>query len=77
MINDKVAEKVKNGAVLPIPEHLENSNGPIIAETEEGMALAIYQNIQISQGLLNQLKYCEMIKNKKVTVIEKVSFIWK
>lgn len=41
-INDKVAEKVKNGALLTIPEHLKTCNGPIIAETEDGVALAIY-----------------------------------
>jgi tRNA pseudouridine55 synthase len=42
LINDKVAEKVKNGALLTMPEHLKNSNGPIIAETIDGLALAIY-----------------------------------
>ena len=42
-INDKVAEKVKNGAVLPIPDSLKSSEGPFIVETEEGIALAVYQ----------------------------------
>jgi tRNA pseudouridine55 synthase len=41
-ISDKVAEKVKNGALLPIPDQLSDINGPIIVETEDGQALAIY-----------------------------------
>lgn len=41
-ISDKVAEKVKNGALLPLSDQLEEIDGPIIAETEQGKALAIY-----------------------------------
>ncbi|HLO12368.1 MAG TPA: tRNA pseudouridine(55) synthase TruB [Pseudoneobacillus sp.] len=41
-ISDKVAEKVKNGALLPIPNQFTELNGPIIVETENGQALAIY-----------------------------------
>jgi tRNA pseudouridine55 synthase len=56
IINDKVAEKVKNGALLPIPEYLNNSNGPISAETEEGKALAIYAVHPNKPGLLKPVK---------------------
>nr|WP_263327974.1 tRNA pseudouridine(55) synthase TruB [Neobacillus sp. Marseille-Q6967] len=56
VINDKVAEKVKNGALLQIPEHLKNSNGPIIAETNEGCALAIYSKHPAKPGLLKPVK---------------------
>ncbi len=43
IINDKLAEKVKNGAVLPIPTHLQELSGPIVIETEQGLALALYR----------------------------------
>jgi tRNA pseudouridine55 synthase len=56
IINDKVAEKVKNGALLPIPDYLINSNGPIIAQTEEGNALAIYSVHPNKSGLLKPVK---------------------
>lgn len=42
LINDKVAEKVKNGAVLPMPENNDNWDGPIVVENEAKIALAIY-----------------------------------
>lgn len=42
-INDKLAEKVKNGAVLPIPAQLQGLSGSIVIETEQGIALALYQ----------------------------------
>ncbi|HYK74684.1 MAG TPA: tRNA pseudouridine(55) synthase TruB [Pseudoneobacillus sp.] len=41
-ISDTVAEKVKNGALLPVPEQLLNQNGPIVVETKNEKALAIY-----------------------------------
>ncbi|MFJ5713294.1 tRNA pseudouridine(55) synthase TruB [Neobacillus sp. NPDC093127] len=56
LINDKVAEKVKNGALLPMPEHLKTSNGPIIAETKDGMALAIYAKHPNKPDLLKPVK---------------------
>ncbi|MCM2533418.1 tRNA pseudouridine(55) synthase TruB [Neobacillus pocheonensis] len=56
VISDTVAEKVKNGTLLQIPEHLKNSNGPIIAETEEGLALAIYLKHPNKPGLLKPVK---------------------
>ncbi|WP_223588491.1 tRNA pseudouridine(55) synthase TruB [Neobacillus bataviensis] len=56
LINDTVAEKVKNGALLKIPEHLKTSNGPIIAETTEGLALAIYSKHPTKPELLKPVK---------------------
>jgi tRNA pseudouridine55 synthase len=56
VINDKVAEKVKNGALLQIPEHLKNSNGPIITETTEGLAIAIYAKHPSKPELLKPVK---------------------
>ncbi|WP_066068788.1 tRNA pseudouridine(55) synthase TruB [Neobacillus soli] len=56
LINDKVAEKVKNGALLAMPEHLKNSNGPIIAETIDGLALAIYARHPNKPDLLKPVK---------------------
>jgi tRNA pseudouridine55 synthase len=56
IINDKVAEKVKNGALLEIPEQLKNSNGPIVVETIEGLALAIYSKHPNKLGLLKPVK---------------------
>ncbi|GHH96566.1 tRNA pseudouridine(55) synthase TruB [Neobacillus kokaensis] len=55
-INDKVAEKVKNGALLDIPEYLKTCNGPIIAETKDGMAIAIYARHPNKPNLLKPVK---------------------
>lgn len=55
-INDTVTEKVKNGALLPIPEHLENIDGPIIMETEEGRAIAIYGKHPTKAGIIKPIK---------------------
>ncbi len=56
LINDKVAEKVKNGALLDLPDFLKNSNSPIIAETKEGRALAIYSKHPSKPDLLKPVK---------------------
>jgi len=56
MINDKVAEKVKNGALLNIPLQFHEYEGPIVAETEEGKALAIYAKHPNKPGLLKPVK---------------------
>ncbi|MED4225463.1 tRNA pseudouridine(55) synthase TruB [Neobacillus cucumis] len=55
-INDKVAEKVKNGALLQTPDHLQTINGPIIAETDDGTALAIYAKHPNKPDLLKPVK---------------------
>lgn len=51
-INDKVAEKVKNGALLQIPEEFEGNSGRIIVETEDGKALAIYRAHPTKIGMM-------------------------
>jgi tRNA pseudouridine55 synthase len=56
VINDKIAEKVKNGAVLPIPESFINEENPIVMETKEGFALAIYIHHPEKQGMMKPLK---------------------
>lgn len=51
-ISDKVAEKVKNGALLDIPQQLADEEGPIVVETEDGVALAIYRKHPVKLGLM-------------------------
>ncbi|XJZ28541.1 tRNA pseudouridine(55) synthase TruB [Bacillota bacterium Lsc_1132] len=55
-INDKVAEKVKNGALLPISDTLAKSEGPIAMETGDGKVLAIYARHPEKQGVLKPVK---------------------
>ncbi|MEH6990655.1 tRNA pseudouridine(55) synthase TruB [Cytobacillus firmus] len=55
-ISDKVAEKVKNGAVLTIPDHLYDTKGPIAVEVEEGPVLAIYEHHPRKPGLMKPVK---------------------
>jgi tRNA pseudouridine55 synthase len=51
-INDKVAEKVKNGSLLEIPQDLKGTSGPIVVETEDGQALAIYREHPTKIGMM-------------------------
>jgi tRNA pseudouridine55 synthase len=51
-INDTVAEKVKNGALLEIPQNLSETGGPIVVETDDGLALAIYRKHPTKNGLM-------------------------
>lgn len=55
-INDTVAKKVKNGAVLNTPMQLKETMGPIVLETEDGLALAIYEHHPQKQGLIKPAK---------------------
>lgn len=55
-IHDKLIEKVKNGAQLPIPETLIHESGPIVAETFDGEALAIYQAHPTKPGIMKPTK---------------------
>lgn len=55
-INDTVAEKVKNGAILPIPNYLIDIDGPINVETEQGQALAIYMKHPSKPSFLKPMK---------------------
>ncbi|MFS0865060.1 tRNA pseudouridine(55) synthase TruB [Fredinandcohnia sp. 179-A 10B2 NHS] len=58
MINDKVAEKVKNGAVLPQPEELDNFpiGEPIAMVNNRGEILAIYQRHPEKNQLIKPIK---------------------
>lgn len=51
-ISDKVAEKVKNGALLTIPEELAAEDGPIAVGLENGTVLAIYRRHPRKPGLI-------------------------
>ena len=62
VINDKIAEKVKNGAILSIPESLLNEVNPIVVETIEGIALAIYIHHPEKQGVMKPLKVLRTIE---------------
>jgi tRNA pseudouridine55 synthase len=64
LISDKVAEKVKNGALLEIPVHLMDVDGPFIAENKEGMALAIYGKHPNKPGLLKPVKVLRNDQNE-------------
>jgi tRNA pseudouridine55 synthase len=55
-INDTVAEKVKNGAVLSIPAELSMIKGPIAIETSDGLVLAIYEHHPTKPGLMKPSK---------------------
>lgn len=55
-ISDKLVGKVKNGAVIPIPEEFRNENGPIVVEDPEGSALAIYEAHPQKEGLMKPSK---------------------
>ncbi|WP_019152744.1 tRNA pseudouridine(55) synthase TruB [Robertmurraya massiliosenegalensis] len=55
-INDKLGEKVKNGAVLPIPATFLNEKGPIVVEDGDGSALAIYEAHPQKEGLMKPKK---------------------
>ena len=56
VINDKLAEKIKNGAVLPIPAHLQDFTGPVVISTEEGLALALYRAHPLKPDLMKPEK---------------------
>lgn len=55
-LNDKVAEKVKNGAVLFVPEELKDSKEPVVMEDESGLAIAIYELHPNKPGMMKPLK---------------------
>ncbi|WP_042356230.1 tRNA pseudouridine(55) synthase TruB [Bacillus rubiinfantis] len=55
-INDKVAEKVKNGALLPVPESLIKTNEPIVFVASNGIALAIYAKHPTKPNVLKPVK---------------------
>lgn len=55
-ISDTVAEKVKNGVILPMPNQLTDIDSPIIVETEQGQALAIYMKHPSKPSSLKPVK---------------------
>ncbi|NNV04977.1 tRNA pseudouridine(55) synthase TruB [Geobacillus sp. C56-T2] len=55
-INDKVAEKVKNGALLRLPAFFEQVDGPIVLVSPEREALALYVKHPTRPGLMKPLK---------------------
>jgi tRNA pseudouridine55 synthase len=56
-ISDKVAKKVCNGSVLPIPEDVPISKGhPFVMIDENGKALAIYQIHPEKEHLIKPIK---------------------
>lgn len=55
-LDDKVAEKVKNGAVLSTPKQLEKLEGPVVFETKTGIALAIYKLHPLKKGFMKPEK---------------------
>ncbi len=61
-INDKIAEKVKNGAILPIPDSCINETKPIVVETEFGQALAIYIHHPRKPGMMKPSKVLRSIE---------------
>lgn len=61
-INDKVAEKVKNGSLLETPQELVDVSGPIVVETEDGIALAIYRKHPTK---LDMLKPDKVLRNEQ------------
>ncbi|OQP08026.1 tRNA pseudouridine(55) synthase TruB [Geobacillus sp. 46C-IIa] len=55
-INDKVAEKVKNGALLRLPAFLQELDGPVVLVTPEREALALYVKHPACPGVMKPLK---------------------
>ncbi|MCZ0755417.1 tRNA pseudouridine(55) synthase TruB [Anoxybacillus sp. J5B_2022] len=55
-IHDKVAEKVKNGAVLPLPSLLHSIEGPILMINEKNEAVALYSKHPAKPHLIKPLK---------------------
>lgn len=59
-INDTLAEKVKNGAVLKAPDYLIEIDGPITVETTDGKAIAIYM---LHPGKPGMMKPAKVLRN--------------
>ncbi|MBB3906122.1 tRNA pseudouridine(55) synthase TruB [Anoxybacteroides rupiense] len=55
-INDKVAEKVKNGAVLPLPDRLQSVDEPVLMVDEQNQALALYCKHPAKPQMIKPLK---------------------
>ncbi|WP_026692446.1 tRNA pseudouridine(55) synthase TruB [Peribacillus kribbensis] len=55
-ISDKVSEKIKNGAVLPVPEEIHSIDGPFVIMDSSRKALAIYKLHPEKTGLMKPVK---------------------
>lgn len=55
-MHDKVAEKVKNGAILPLPEELQSLEGPVLMVNEKSEAVALYYKHPTKPHLWKPLK---------------------
>jgi tRNA pseudouridine55 synthase len=62
IINDKIAEKVKNGAVLPIPETVNIEDNLLVLETEDGKAMAIYKRHPEKPGMMKPSKVLRTVE---------------
>lgn len=62
MINDKITEKVKNGAVLPIPDHFKKEDDLLVLESEDGEALAIYIHHPEKPGMMKPSKVLRSVE---------------
>jgi tRNA pseudouridine55 synthase len=61
-INDKITEKVKNGAVLPIPDHFKKEDHLLVLESEDGKALAIYIHHPEKPGMMKPAKVLRSVE---------------
>lgn len=55
-INDKLVEKVKNGAVLPIPDGWYNKEDLVVLEDKSGKIYAIYKTHPEKEGYIKPVK---------------------
>lgn len=62
VINDKIAEKVKNGAVLPIPDQFKKEDHLLVLESEAGKALAIYIHHPEKPGMMKPSKVLRSVE---------------
>jgi tRNA pseudouridine55 synthase len=62
VINDKITEKVKNGAVLPIPDQFKKEDQLLVLESEEGKALAIYIHHPEKPGMMKPSKVLRSVE---------------
>lgn len=63
IISDKLIEKVKNGAILQIPDELKDVSGPIVMEAECGKAIAIYEKHPTKEDYIKPKK---VLRNNQV-----------
>jgi tRNA pseudouridine55 synthase len=61
-INDKITEKVKNGAVLPIPDHFKKEDHLLVLESEDEKALAIYIHHPEKPGMMKPAKVLRSVE---------------